>query len=308
MLRTIPGVRCRLNHLIPPDTDIVILQRPRLPLCDKGILEAHQDKVLIVEIDDHPDYIGVDSDWLRGCHAIQCSTEPLAEICRTYNPNVMVFPNQIAELGPIKERQGIGGRVCIFYGAQNRENDWAPIMPAINRIIGEFGDRIAFSVVHDRAFYDALESGKHDKEFYPFCEYSQYRRLIQRCDIALLPLEDTPFNRCKSDVKFLECAAEGVAVLAGTFDSLTHADPNSYTWYFNEATFEHYLRSYIENPKIRAGDTANAYAYVRDNRLLSQHYRRRYDWYRSLVASKPELDASLFERCPELKGSLQGVS
>lgn len=312
MLGTIPGVKCGVNAMIPPSTDIVILQRPRLPLCDKGILEAHRDKVLIVEIDDLPEAIGVDSDWLRGCHAIQCSTEALAEVCRQYNPNVMVFENQIAELLPMREFAP-SESVTLFFGAQNRQPDWAPIMPALNRVIRAFRGTIKCEVIHDKEFYQALDlsSDKDEKAFRPFCDYAHYRAILRSCDIAILPLEDTPFNRCKSDIKFLECAAEGVAVIASRtiydgaltrvegypIDRIERACTGIYS---TPGEFTARLRTLIEEPATRLGYAERAYEYVRSQRLLSQHYRKRYEWYQSLISSKQALTDSLLERCPEL--------
>ena len=57
---------------------------------------------------------------LKAVHAVQVSTEPLAEIVRQWNPNVMVFENQIAELPAwdlVENSPMEGIRPTIFYGA-----------------------------------------------------------------------------------------------------------------------------------------------------------------------------------------------
>ncbi len=303
MLRTIPGVKCGVNYMIPHDTDIVILQRPRPPLIETmAIVQAHwKDKIIIAEIDDLPDEIGIPACLLKAFHAVQVSTEPLAEYCRKQNPNVMVFENQIAELPPLSQRQERSDSVVrIFYGAQNRQADWQVIMPALNRVIGEHGQFLEFVVVHDKEFATALEM---TCDFRPFLEYGKYRAVLGSCDIALLPLEDTPFNRCKSDIKFLECAAEGVAVV-GSLDALQHLDFEIRCIYCDPESFEMGLRFLIDDAEERRKYATDAYAYVRDNRLLSQHFRKRYDWYQSLLSSKPTLDRQLLERVPELSGHL----
>jgi hypothetical protein len=43
-----------------------------------------------------------------------------------------------------------------------------------------------------------------------------------------------------------------------------------------------------------------AYEWVRDNRLLSQHYRRRYEWYLRMRELLPQLNEELRERAPEV--------
>lgn len=325
MLRTIPRVKCTTGPFIHHETNVAILQRPRFPTIDslavlKGCLERNQ--ILIAEIDDLPDEIGIPACALKAFHAIQVSTEPLAEYCRKQNPNVMVFENQIAELPPWEDKSRETLR--IFFGAQNRYNDWLPIRDAINRVIADTHHQIRFVVVHDNDFYLALNTD--NKEFHSFCEYTKYRELLRSCDIALLPLEDTPFNQCKSDIKFLECAAEGVAVLAGRtvyFDSMFSRPPTSMGMFYDSRfckggkfynslgdgidEFEMALRHLIDETEWRQKYVECAYAYVKNERLLSQHYHERYMWYQNLIHSKQALDRQLLERVPELSEHLVKV-
>ena len=44
--------------------------------------------------------------------------------------------------------------VTLFFGALNREQDWAPLMPVLNEVADKAGDRLRFSVVHDQAFFE----------------------------------------------------------------------------------------------------------------------------------------------------------
>ncbi len=62
------------------------------------------------------------------------------------------------------------------------------------------------------SFFDALETPH--KVFEPLASYGRYHELLHEADLALLPLEPTRFNEHKSDLKFLECGAHGVAALA----------------------------------------------------------------------------------------------
>ena len=302
-MRTIPGVTCttEIHDRMP---DIYIQQRHRNTLdLQKELIKI--GLLLVAEIDDEPSAIGVDPIALRAVHAVQVSTEPLAEIVRRYNPNVMVFKNQIADLPPwepIDDNSGI--RPTIFYGAQNRETDWAPIMPALNRIIRDYP--LQFRIIHDRAFFDALETPEQFKMFVPFCPYEQYRKILRSCDIALLPLEDTPFNRCKSDLKFLECAAEGVVPLMSLAACKAIGDGScNLGMFFNHPpgpiTFEYALRQLVTNKHNGRGLLAEKYyGYVHDNRMLGQHFRKRLAWYRELLHSKSDLTRQLLERVPEL--------
>ena len=131
-MRTIPGARCTTGPMIPPDADVAILQRPRYPVLDSlAVATGHaENRILIAEIDDDPTselYLQgkpFDPMVFRSVHAVQCSTEAIAEICRKYNSNVMVFENQITELPPFIPDDSSGGtpNAGIFFGAQNRQS------------------------------------------------------------------------------------------------------------------------------------------------------------------------------------------
>ena len=309
---TIPGIRTasavKTAELIPPlsgEEKVFIWQRtimqypgyiPKL----KELLQ--QDYLIVAEIDDNPirrrEY--ADSNYLsyRGCHCVQTSTEPLAKILRHYNPNVAVFPNQLAYLPPPRIYP-TEDTVTIFFGALNREKDWQPIMAALNRVLGAHKHRIRVKVIHDSRFFESLEI--QHKEFEPFCSYERYQEIMYSCDIALLPLVSNPVNEMKSDLKFIECAARGVAVLASpTVYEHSIVEGETGLIYRHEKEFEIKLNSLISDTSIRREIAANAYEWVRDNRLLCGHYRQRRDWYLQMRGDLPRLNAELRDRLPEL--------
>lgn len=261
-----------------------------------------QDYLIVAEIDDNPvrrrEY--ADNNYLsyRGCHCVQTTTEPLAKILRHYNQNVAVFPNQLAYLPPPRIYPA-EHTVTIFFGALNRENDWQPIMAALNRVLVAHKHRIRVKVIHDRRFFESLEI--QQKEFESFCSYERYQEIMYSCDIALLPLVANPVNEMKSDLKFIECAARGVAVLASpTVYEHSIVEGETGLIYKHEKEFEIKLNSLISDTSMRQEIAANAYEWVRDNRLLCGHYRQRRDWYLKMRDELPRLNAELRDRLPEL--------
>ena len=304
-LRTISGVKTtELIAPLPAEEKVFIWQRtimqypayiPRL----KQLLQ--QGYLIVAEIDDNPirrrEY--ADNNYLsyRGCHCVQTSTEPLAKILRQYNPNVAVFANQLAVLPP--RRTYSEDTVTIFFGAINREKDWQPIMAALNRVLVVHKHRIRVKVIHDRLFFDSLEI--EHKEFELFCSYERYQEIMYSCDIALLPLVSNPINEMKSDLKFIECAARGVAVLASpTVYENSIVEGETGLIYRYEKEFEIKLNMLISDAQTRRQIAGNAYEWVRDNRLLCGHYRQRRDWYVQMRDELPRLNAELRDRLPEL--------
>jgi precorrin-6B methylase 2 len=309
---TIPGVRTvsavKSAELIPPlpgEEKVFIWQRTimQYPAYIPKLKELlQQDYLIVAEIDDNPirrrEY--ADNNYLsyRGCHCVQTTTEPLARILRHYNHNVAVFPNQLAYLPPPRIYPA-EATVTIFFGALNREKDWQPIMAALNRVLVAHKHRIRVKVIHDRRFFESLEIKQ--KEFEPFCSYERYQEIMYSCDIALLPLVSNPVNEMKSDLKFIECAARGVAVLASpTVYEHSIVEGETGLIYKHEKEFETKLNSIISDTSMRQEIAANAYEWVRDNRLLCGHYRQRRDWYLQMRDELPRLNAELRSRLPEL--------
>lgn len=311
-LNTIPGVRAiaaekhaGLNLAQAHEEKIFIWQRailkpqPDLPrqreLLRRGFLT-------VAEFDDHPahwpDYARSDHFFFRSCHCIQTSTAALAGLLRRFNPNIAVFPNQLAYL-PQRRLYWQGGRVKIVLAALNRHNEWPEIMPALSRVIRDFRERIEFHVVFDQKFYALLETDH--KHFTGWCDYDRYQAVLHECDIGLLPLLDTETNRMKSDLKFIEHAGHGVAVLASpTVYEATIEEGRTGLIYRSPAEFEEQLRELITNDGYRVQIAENAYRYVAEHRLLSQHYRRRHEWYCQMLDELPRLNAELRQRMPAL--------
>lgn len=295
-----------------PGTDrVLVWQRPILtrPHSIQALRRLHQNgTVLVVEFDDHPEPFSeiAAHDYLtfRAAHAIQTSTEVLAAVLRQWNPEVEVFPNCVSKLpSPPAQSRSFEGDVVIFFGALNREDDWAPIMPELNSIlVGPLGARVRVEVVHDRAFFDALAT--NNKRFTATCPYNQYLELLANADISILPLADTTFNRAKSDLKFIEAAAQGVAVLASPVvygHTLQHRKTGLI--FVDPKTFSEGLSALITDPNLRYGLVVAAYSYVAAERLLAQHFRRRQSWYKRLLADRNRLTTEIGRRVPELIGS-----
>ncbi len=286
---------------------IAVLHRPLLvgdsgrarlrALIDRGFL-------VVTEFDDHPDFLaarGIDVAELlsfTGVHAIQTSTEPLAATLAAWNPEVAVFPNAIRALDPPANFAN-PDRLTLFFGALNREGDWEGLVPALNSVAAVAGERLRFSIVHDRALFDALET--EHKTFTPLCDYPTYLRLLGEAEIALMPLADTPFNRAKSDLKFIEAAACRVAPLASTVvyaDSLT--DGRTGLLFTDADSLRARLLHLVAMPELARALAEAASAYVARERMLAAQVTPRLTWYRGLWARRAELDAALRARVPGL--------
>ena len=234
----------------------------------------------------------------RGVHAVQTSTPALAAVLRTHNPEVMVFPNTIRSLPDVRNFAD-PNVMTLFFGALNRERDWAPLIPVLNEVAESVGDRLRFCVVHDRGFFDALQTAH--KQFTPTCDYDMYFDLLGQCEISLMPLSDTPFNRAKSDLKFIEAGACRVASLASNIVYADSIEDGRTGLLFRDAEeLRDRLLRLVVMPDLARDLGEAARQYVIDERMLAYQVGPRIAWYRSLWARRAELTNALYARLMRL--------
>ncbi|MEY4194103.1 MAG: hypothetical protein RLZZ226_471 [Pseudomonadota bacterium] len=251
--------------------------------------------VIIQDMDDDPHHWRefVESDFYayRAVHAVTVSTEPLAAMIRAWNPEVRLFANAIHQLPLIPATvPKQGGRIRIFFGALNREADWRPLQTVWQHLADQRGDAIEFVVVHDQAFFAALPSGCA-KVFHPTLPQPDYMKVLASCDLALLPLRDTPFNRMKSDLKFIECCAAGVVPVCS---SLIYADRPEHLdigWFADTAAdWLTALLAATADPAALAGRRALGLDYVKTRRMQAGQVRERAAYYQALIADRTRLE------------------
>lgn len=300
-----------MSDVIPGAPQIIVVQRcmndPRnWPAVMKQVIK--RGWLLVVERDDYPitpvrtnaAKWASSMQWgiFTACHAVQTTTEPLRDLFRQYNTEVALFPNQFGALPRYGDRKD-KSTTRVFFGAFNRREAWEPLIDVFNRVLARHSN-IAPVVVHDRAFFDALESDQ--KSFTEKLDYEDYLRCLASCDIALLPLNDSFFNQHKSDVKFIEAGACRTAVIASpTVYSATVEDCQTGIIADTSEEWERALESLIVDKSERERLASNAFEYVMEHRLLANHVNSWVDWYYDLWERREELTEALYERHPEYR-------
>ena len=267
--------------------------------------------LLIEEMDDHPIWWKEKYEQNKfinfiACHGVQASTDSLGELFKQFNPNVRVFGNHLSKLPlprDFDEEAKQDKPVSILFAALNRDKDFDEIAPALNEVLAELGDRVEINVIAKRAIFNQIQcpnknflgnDNYYEGQIVPFEIYEQ---LLRRTDISLLPLRDVIFNRSKSDLKFIECAGNGAIVLASpVVYEKSVVDGETGFIYHDMTEFASKLRLLITDGDKRRDMAKKAYDYVKYNRLLSQHYAERIDWYRELLARRDEITAEVRKR------------
>ncbi len=161
------------------------------------------------------------------------------------------------------------------------------ITPAIKKVVEEYGDKIMFR------FFGCitkellqLKGVEFICDFIPdYRAFAGYMKNLD-VDIALAPLVKNSFNKCKSNIKFLEysiCSIPGIySRITPYARSITEAktgilcddDPDS--WY-------RAMVNLIENEELRRHIAESAYREVLEKYTLEANAYRWYDFYKSLI-------------------------
>ncbi len=166
-------------------------------------------------------------EWMsREADGLLVSTEPMQKRVLRYNRNVAVVPNALDERllvqaprRPADTPFGQRRLVIGYMGTKNHDEDMELIAPALHRLHQRYGARIEIQIVGIVAQEGSLKAlhglpyrvlaPPHGIPDYPL--FMTWFTSTMQWDIAIAPLRDNPYNRCKSDIKLLDYAALGAA-------------------------------------------------------------------------------------------------
>jgi hypothetical protein len=167
--------------------------------------------------------------FIKEADLVTCSTEFLAEEYRKLNPNVVVLKNCVDPFyydEPLRNDSG-AYRIGIT-GSIGITSDMELVKPIVEHFRGRKdvrfvlfslppakGDTMTRQLYHDEyAFWETV-----DVEWQPFVPMAQYYDQLNslRLDLMVIPRADNYFNRCKSNLKFLEASMFEIPVIAQGF-------------------------------------------------------------------------------------------
>lgn len=237
--------------------------------------------------------------FLHEAAAVLVSTPVLAERFAPFNDQILVVPNALDErllvnrfhCGLPHGRDPFGSRPFVlgYMGTHTHDADLRLILPALQAVsarisvplelhlIGGVGEAETWRQLRALPFrVRQIEP--------PTAEYPHFMLWFtgtRHWDLALAPLLDTPFNRGKSDVKFLDYSALGAAGIysQGTvYESVIHGVDG---WLAaNEIdVWTEALHTLIGDPRLRLELASAAHRHLVQGRILSH---RIHDWIGAL--------------------------
>lgn len=223
--------------------------------------------------------------------AVLVSTAPLADYLRPFNPNVRVWPNcwdaALWPLVPPAVGDPAAPVVIGYVGTHTHGPDVAQIGPVLRRVLERHAGRVRVRFLGGTPPPPEV-AGRPDVAWEQFArlDYADYARALrtEQLDIALAPLRDEPFNRCKSAIKYLEYSALGAAGVYSRLPPYAAVVASGQTGWLASAPadWEAALEALITQPEQRLSLAAAAQADLQARWRLTD---RAAEWAAGLTAT-----------------------
>lgn len=210
-------------------------------------------------------------ETLKKCDYAITTTEALAKELKKYVKEVFVNRNtaseKMVELSDSAIKNVIRDKNKIilgyFSGSITHNPDFKMIIPALKKIFKKY-DNVYLKVVGILDIPEELKEYSDRLIIEKFVDYHKLPQLISTVDINLAPIENTLFNKCKSENKWLEASLVKVPTLASNVGAFTTAIRNNETGFLcnNDKWFEN-LDELIQNQELRDKVANQAYNYTR---------------------------------------------
>ena len=193
-----------------------------------------------------------DADW------ITVSTEPLKNALKGLNSNIEVLPNYVIPSEWNFKRKKHSKIRIGWVWSPTHIPDMLEAEGVLKKIQKKYGDKIEIVIMGTE-----LDIWKDIKTTnIKGVKYDKYPKLLTELglDISIAPLEDNDFNKCKSNIKWLESTMAGAAFIGSKVYPYEFSVKDGKTGYiaYNESQWVRKLSFLIENQEKRAEMVASA--------------------------------------------------
>lgn len=213
---------------------------------------------------------------------ITVSTAPLKERFAAFNANVRVVPNYLNyQMWKLEEDQAptkpkTEDVIKIGYiGTPSHAVDLQIVKDAVKKIQALYGKKVQFEVIGafqtQEPFFGKRIGLPRNNNYAPFVDWLFK---VVDWDIGITPLIDDDFNRCKSNLKFLEYAALRLPNIVSdvyTYRDVAKHEVNSLLVRNSTQDWTDALVRLIENPSLREQLKNNAFEMVRKQYSVRHH-------------------------------------
>mgnify|MGYP001181686129 CR=1 FL=1 len=253
----------------------------------------------------NPSNQGTIASYAASAHLLQFSMPELSRYFGHFNSSTAVFKNNLWEtpksLPKDSEKLWLG-----WAGSLGHLDDIKKTIPLFKRLLKRY-PQMCLAIMAPKEIlqlFDWVERKRFKgRGTGPLNEYLHF---IQSLHIGLCPLQETDFNLCRSDVKFLEYAAHKVFPICADLPPYQEAliDGERGLFFKTEEELENAIDRAIKDDALRQHCVDNAYSYVCQNRIETNVARERRDLYHELLKKRPPHEESA-KKVHELFGQIQ---
>lgn len=282
--------------------------------CQEIITRAHHKGIpLVYETDDilfdmpleHPDFLHYQAaasmilSTILEADRVVTSTAYLKEKLAPYHPDVQVIPNLLDDglwkIQPLAATETSSSPVVIgYFGTHTHRRDMEMIQSALAQTLDRFGEQVLLKIWGDCLPSKLAAHPRVESVSTGIFDYSRFAEHIQqqRVDLWIAPLLDTPFNRAKSAIKFLEYSATatpGVYSRIDPYEAVIQDGENGFLA-AGDAEWIDRLGQLVQNAALRHQMGSRALETVRANWLLSKNHSLFSHVYRSATCRAPGME------------------
>ncbi len=295
----------RDKDLFMKDADILLINH----VCDPDLLPiiAHRKEKGLVTIFEIGDNINDIKPWnvtyrfwkkpenralfcklVSVCDALQTNNLELLKEFGHLNEKQMVLPNQMSILCDEKKGSRDSALTIGWGGSHGHLDDLNLIAPKLIEWFREH-PQVKFALMGSEDIFKIFEDiPAEQKTYHKPGSINDYYEFLKTIDIGLAPLKETPYNRCRSDVKYVEYAAFRVVPLLQDLSPYRDSDlPNGTRFLFKEpGELIQILNQLTSGHELRRSVSEKAFEYVKNFRMEKQHEARRLNLYMQLFPGK----------------------
>lgn len=286
--------------------DILIIQRETAEqISFKELKKLFKDNrvKIIYEIDDnlinlypsHPLYNIYKNkksfyvDYIKNVDLLTVTTKALRDEFKVYNKNIAILPNYLnTQLINNKIKTIENNKIKIlFSGSKTHIADLEVIEDAIIEIYKKYKDKIEIIFWGDitQKIEKNCQFTKIQKFFNKYEEYLKYLSSLN-IDIGLIPLCNNEFNKAKSNIKWLDYSAVGIASILSDVEAYNSSVVNNVNGLLVENNIQDWISAIedlINNSIKRKQISKNAYQTVIEEYSLQKNILKWYNVYKGLI-------------------------
>ena len=222
---------------------------------------------------------------IAGADEFWVATQALADRFAGIAKRISVVPNEI------DDRIWHTGRADVldlsrpvrflYMGTSTHRPDFERLIePAWSKLVSKFGKIIELDLIGvvdgaspDAEWNNVRRPAEIGNSYPAFATWLQTLQTLRNYDVGLAPLLDNAFNRCKSDLKWLEYSAMGLATIAANLPAYSQSIEHERTGLLVSADangFHEAMHRLIVDSELRQSLQRNASRVVEEKRLAAR--------------------------------------